>query len=568
MLSGMRTLLVTLHSKFIHASLALPCLAAYCGKDCGEILIREFTVHEPREQVLALLLAEQPDVIAFSTYVWNRRETLDLVDALAVVCPDLRIVLGGPEISFEGPQLFFQHPGLDALVRGEGEIPLRGLLAAWQHGQQPQRVPRLMWRMAKGVEEGPEAPALANLDDIPSPFSGGLVDLTRGLVYYETSRGCPYNCAFCMSSLDNRVRSYSLERIRADLALLMTHEVPTIKLVDRTFNYDATRARAIFAYILAHNRTSRFHFEIGAHLFDDETLQLLQKVPAGMFQFEIGVQSTLPETLSAISRSASLETLENNVRILRQADNIHLHLDLIAGLPGEDYDHFLNSLDRVAALRPHHLQVEAVKLLPGAPLRHQAREWGMCFDPNPPYRVLSTPQISFVELERLRGISRLIDLTYNTGRLPGFLDGLRQAYGAISQALVELDAFWRSQDLYRLPLSQRQLFEHLHSFVKQTVHEPNRSRLTELLARDYALSERVTASNAPAFFNQNLSPAEQLRLQERIRAAKQNHIGLGIKLQFFAAVFHRLPPEESRRVLLFVYRTRSGEGLSVEATTL
>lgn len=564
MLWAMRTLLTTLHSKYVHASLALPYLAAYCGTDCGEIRLRELTVHEPREQVLAVLLAEEPDVIAFSTYLWNRRETLEVVDALHAVRPEIRIVLGGPEFSFEGPQIFAVHPGLDALIRGEGEIPLRGLLTAWRQNIEPCGVPRLAWRSAAGVKQGPDGPPLDNLDTIPSPFAAGLVDVSRGLVYYETSRGCPYACTFCMSSLDEGVRSFSMERIRADLDWLMAQEVPTIKLVDRTFNYDARRAREIFQHILQHNRSSRFHFEIGAHLLDEATLALLEQVPKDLFQFEIGVQSTLPQTLAGISRHASMERLEHNVRRLRQAGNIHLHLDLIAGLPGETYEQFLVSLDRVAALRPHHLQVEAVKLLPGSPLRSQAAERGLRYDPHPPYRVLATPQIDFTQLEKLRGMSRLLDLTYNSGRFGRFLEELQHIYGDFSKMLEHLDTFWRAEDLFRLPLSQRSLFEQIHRFCEITFHDPQKIRLRERLARDYAHAERVNATNAPVFFDQVLRPDEQARLNELILGIKKNTQDRGIKLQFFSCVFHTLNEQGERTPLLFVYRTRTAEGVTVE----
>ncbi|BCR05869.1 B12-binding domain-containing radical SAM protein [Desulfuromonas versatilis] len=568
MLQAMRTILTTLHSKFIHPSLALPCLAAYCGEGCGELLIREFTVHEPRENVLAALLAEAPDVVAFSVYLWNRRETLELADALAAARPELRVVLGGPEVSFEGPGLFERHPGLAALVRGEGEIPLRALLRAWQRGAQPAGVARLAWRDADRVVEGPAGAPLARLDEIPSPFALGLVDFSRGFVYVETSRGCPYRCAFCMSALDESVRSFSMERIRADLGLLMERRVPKVKLVDRTFNYDAARALEIFRFILEHNRGSHFHFEIGAHLLDAATLELLAEVPEGMFQFEIGVQSTLADTLAAIDRRASLERLEANVRSLRQMGNIHLHLDLIAGLPGEGYREFLASIDRVAALRPQHLQIEPVKLLPGAPLRLRAAQLGIRFDPHPPYAVLGTPELKFEQIEQLRGISRLLDLSFNSGRFDGFLEGLQAACGSLSAALERLEAFWREQGLFRHPLSQRGVFEKMGEFVEAGFSGELGQELRERLGRDFARSERVVPGNAPAFLDSELSPEEQQRVRAAVREQTEAIRGQGIKLQHFAAPFERLPEKRGRQVLLFLYFSKTGAGLRVEERLL
>lgn len=559
----MRTILTTLHSKFIHPSLALPYLAAFCAEDCGELLIREFTVHEPKENVLAELLAEAPDSVAFSVYLWNRRETLELVDALHAVRPALRIVLGGPEVSFEGAALFHRHPGVTAVVCGEGELPFRGLLGAWTRNEAPGEIPRLLWRDATGVRQNADAPPLADLDRIPSPFTQGLVDLSRGFVYYETSRGCPYTCAFCMSSLDARVRSFSMERIRHDLGWLMARKVPKIKLVDRTFNYDPARTRDIFAYILKHNRASHFHFEIGAHLLEEETLTLLEKVPEGMFQFEIGVQSTLPATLDAIGRQTSLERLEANVRRLRRQGNIRLHLDLIAGLPGEGYQQFLASIDRVAALAPHHLQIEPVKLLPGSPLRAAAAKHGLCSDPTPPYAVLATADLSFAELERLRGIGRLLDLTFNSGRFHHFLEGLQKACSSLGQGLGRLEAFWQKSGRFRHPLSQRSLFEGAWHFAKETFDGTVGKELEERIAYDFALTERVVPGNVPAFFDTELTDTEMQAVRDRVRREAASLKGLPVKIQYFSAAFTRLPNLRKRTVLLFLYLTQAGKGMTV-----
>ncbi len=559
----MRIVLATLHSKFIHPSLALPGLAAFCQGLGTDLVIREFTVHEPKETILAALLAEQPEVVAFSVYLWNRRETLELVDALSVARPGLRTVLGGPEISFDGPELFTRHPGLTALVRGEGELPLRDLLAAWVAGREPLGVPRLAWRHGRSVEEGPDALPLADLDTAPSPFALGLVDLSRGYVYYETSRGCPFSCAFCMSALDERVRSYSLDRIRSDLGLLLAAGVPKIKFVDRTFNYDAARAREIFAFILAHNRGSHLHFEIGAHLLDQATMRLLEKVPADTFQFEIGVQSTLPATLAAIGRRASLEQLLANVEQLRQRTRIQLHLDLIAGLPGEGIQECLASLNRVAALAPDHLQLEPVKLLPGAPLRRDAPQLGLAFDPNPPYSVLSTPDLSFADLERLRGISRLLDLTYNSGRFQGLLSGLEGALGSLAAALEQLEGWWRSKGLFRQALSQRRIFEALAQFIDEADPGGEGAVLKELLARDFARCERVVPGNIPNFFDTDLNEEERDWVRQRVALETAAAKGRGIKLQHFAAVFRQLQKPSKRRALLFFYLTRTGAGMTV-----
>lgn len=559
----MRTLLTTLHSKYIHASLALPCLAAYCAADCGELLIREYTVHEPKESTLAQIVALRPDVVVFSVYLWNRTAILELVACLRLVAPETRIVLGGPEISFEDETFFSRYP-VDALICGEGELPVKHLLSAWSKGREPGPLPGLRTVAAPAVNGQSR---LNDLDLLPSPFAAGLVDLSRTLVYFETSRGCPYNCSFCMSSLDDQVRSFSLARIKSDLLLLMEWEVAQIKLVDRTFNYHRQRSREIFGFILEHNRSSHFHFEIGAHLLDEETLGLLESAPDGMFQFEIGVQSTLPETLARIERRASLEQLANNVKRLRQMGNIHLHLDLIAGLPGDDLAQFLHSLDWTAQLAPHHLQVEPVKLLPGSPLRAQAASLNMQFDPSPPYVILRSSDLSYAELEIVRGIGRLLDLLVNSDRFTYLLAELIAHFGSLSQLLLDLDRYWRAEGLYRQSRSLRDLYLLLYSYLQLHCAEENFPRMREALARDFAHHERVVSGREPKFFNVDLTEQEQHRVRLRVKAEIADLQRAG-KIQYFAAVFEHLADSPGRVVLIYLYRAMEGSGRQVKEIKL
>ena len=560
----MRTILTTLHSKFIHNSLALPCLAAYCSDSCGEILIREFTVHEPRESILAQLLAENPQVVAFSVYLWNRRETLDLVDALSVARPELRIILGGPEVSFAGEELFIRHSGITALIRSEGEEPLRALLSSWQPGREPGVIPRTILRVGEELISGPDSQPLQELDRIPSPFRSGLTDMQRGFVYYETSRGCPFHCSFCLSARDNQIRSYSMERIKSDLLLLMQKGVAKVKLVDRTFNFDANRAREIFSFILEHNRSTHFHFEIAGHLLDEATLELLEQVPQKMFQFEIGVQSTLESTLDAIGRKVNMKKLEENIRRLRQSNRIHMHLDLVAGLPGDNYQSFLKSIDKVAALAPHHLQIEPVKLLPGSPLRDQAKELQIVFDPNPPYTILGSQELSFPELQQLQEISRLLDLTYNSGHFLNFMQELSTVHGSFAAGLEWLAGEWRKRDLFRFPLNRQSLFQNLFEIIKEYDEKPSQVRLIETLAYDYALCERVVTNRIPEFFDTGLEPVEKHWVSSKVQERTGEIKGQGIKLQFFSAAFTTIQPATKRTIHLFCYLTASGQKMRVE----
>ncbi len=561
----MKTLLTTLHSKFIHPSLALPYLAAYCGDTCGTIDICEFTVHEPRENILAHIVAHNADVVAFSVYLWNITTTLELVDALHCIDPRLRLVLGGPEAGFAADDIFTRHPGISAIICGEGEQPLRTLLQRWLNNEDVGAIAGVRVRNGERIDNGGPAMPLPHLDVIPSPFRNGLVDCNRGFVYYESSRGCPYNCAFCMSALDSRVRSFSMERIESDLLWLMNNNVAKIKLVDRTFNYNAERARHIFAFILRHNKCSHFHFEIGAHLLDKKTLELLRQVPAEMFQFEIGVQSTLPETLRRIRRHAPQQILEDNITFLRRHTAVHLHLDLIAGLPGEDFDQMLSAIDRVMALNPHHLQIEVVKLLPGAPLRRDAAAEGIVYDPNPPYRALRTATMSFTDLERISTISRLLDLTWNCDRATNFITALGRNYTSIATALAALERYWRANNLHRFPLAQHEIFTHLAQFVRTSTAD-NKEQLLEILARDYALKERLNQHKAGTLFDTDLSDTQQRRIKQQVQQRLDAIKGQGIKLQYFVARFNHLKPQPSLHI--FIYLTASGSKMRVEEIVL
>jgi anaerobic magnesium-protoporphyrin IX monomethyl ester cyclase len=347
----------------------------------------------------------------------------------------------------------------------------------------------------------------------------------------------------------------------------MAAQVPQLKFVDRTFNYQNQRSRDIFNFILENNISSHFHFEIGAHLLDEETLQLLEKVPPGMFQFEIGVQSTLPATLQKISRQASLEKLAENVQRLRRQDNIHLHLDLIAGLPGESYSQCLQSLDWTAALRPHHLQLEPVKLLPGAPLRAQAEELGIFFDPNPPYSLLRSADISYHELEKLRGISRLLDLLANSGRFAYLLPLLISKFGGLSACLEELDCYWREADLYQGPIQLRATYLRVDNFLQSRLSEQEVAPYREALARDYAHNERVVSGSQPDFFTQTVTAEERQQVRRQVKEEIAGFERSG-KIQFFAAPFEHLTDYPGRVILIFLYQTKTKQGLRVKEIAL
>ncbi len=418
----MKVLLTTLHAKYIHASLALPYLKAATNGIKGiRSVIREFTVNEHRTAILRELISEEADVVAFSCYIWNVESITRIAADLKKVRPGTILVAGGPEVSYSAEEFLRDNSAFDFVVCGEGEVTWQeflGLLV--KKGDSPLAtlaIPAgIAYRNRAGIVSAREREAIGNLDTIPSPFAMELVDTTKPLVYYETSRGCPFSCAFCLSSRENGVRSFTMERIHADILYLIKKDVQVVKLVDRTFNYDASRANDIWDFILAHNKSSTFHFEIAADLLTEENLRRLAKAPSGMFRFEIGVQAIGKETLSRVNRKSDPDLLLANVKRLTEETGVTVHLDLVAGLPGEDFPGFLASLGRLFPVNPHHIQVEPLKVLKGSPMTEIAIREEYAFSETPPYTILRTPDLSFNEIVRIEEISRLLDLYVNSGR--------------------------------------------------------------------------------------------------------------------------------------------------------
>ena len=435
----MKLLLATLHSRYIHSSLALPSLAAACADISGlTTVIREQTINEPADKVLMELAGEQADIIAFSCYIWNIEQTLRLAAELKLLQQNLYIIMGGPEVSYGSHELMAENPQIDAVVRGEGEGTFRRLMqlmttAAGQalSDESLQEVGSISFRSGDEIISAAGNALIDELDSIPSPFAAGLADSFKPLVYLETARGCPFSCAFCLSSIEKGVRSFSMARIESDLSILMKQGAGTIKLVDRTFNYDPVRANSIWRFILKNNQGSRFHFEIAADLLTDDNIAFLKTVPPDTFRFEIGVQSTGAETLAKVARKSDLNKLRANVKQLRDDTVITLHLDLVAGLPGEDFAGFMESLEQLLLLKPDHIQVGILKMLKGTAIRKTARENGYRFSPFPPYRILQSRWLSFKDICRIAEIGEAVEEIYNSGRYRVTLEML-SGYGSLT----------------------------------------------------------------------------------------------------------------------------------------
>ena len=482
----MRVLLTTLNSKFIHSNLALRYLKASLKHLPLTLIMDEFTINDHLERVVGDIYRHNPDIIALSCYIWNIRETLMVVESIKKVIPDSVVVLGGPEVSYDSVSLLEENTEVDVIVKGEGEITFPFLIERLMNNKPLDDVEGITYRKAGTIIENRDRTPLSDLDALPFPYEEGFQDLDNRIVYYETTRGCPFQCQYCLSSINPGVRYLSLDRVRKDIKTFIDAGIPQVKLVDRTFNCNPKRARDIFRMIMEMGGNTNFHFEICGDLLDDETLDLLKDAPPGLFQFEIGVQSTRVETLEAIRRKTDFDKLSERVKILKGYRNIHLHLDLIAGLPGENYLSFQRSFNDVYKLKPDRLQLGFLKLLKGSGIRKDAEIWEYKYLSQPPYEVLENRDISYGEMLMLKDVEDLVERYYNTHRYTNSLEYLGQLFGGDYYALYEDFArYWRTKGYAGLSHS---LIRHYEIFIEYglSIDGIDGEYFKDLIRLDYA----------------------------------------------------------------------------------
>ncbi|MBE5781663.1 MAG: DUF4080 domain-containing protein [Clostridiales bacterium] len=466
--TGLKTVLCMLNAKYIHSGLAPYYLKAAAQENCAYdhcITIVEGTINRPAN-VLGRLMEEEYDVYGFSCYIWNIERVLELIKEVKARRPHCTVLLGGPEVSYRAEDVLNEYPFVDAVISGEGEVPFAHLLDALASGGllSAGGAAGLSCRVRDGsVVTTP--PGAADFVP-PSPY---LTEYPMGLqgrmAYVESSRGCPFACSFCLSGRHESVRFFPLDRAKADLVLAANSGAKTVKLIDRTFNCNPKRAQEIWAFLLCayENGTIpkdvRFHFEIGADLLTKENLAFLRTVPKGMFQFEAGIQSLQPNTLSAVCRKTDVGVLKENLRSIMELGSIHLHVDLIAGLPFEGMAEFADSFNGTFALRPHALQLGFLKLLYGTELRNTAEGWGCVYRKDAPYEVISTHAMGAEDLQRLHLLEDALERLYNSNRFLNTVEYLLKAHGKGAfelfdyigskvQAQAGVDLFCYTEQLY------------------------------------------------------------------------------------------------------------------------
>jgi radical SAM superfamily enzyme YgiQ (UPF0313 family) len=417
-----KILLTTLNSKYVHSNLALKYLYASVEKTRHSIDLLEFTINNDEDYIFTELISRGYDLICFSCYIWNVEKILYLAENLKKAKPEIRILMGGPEVSFDTIPFLSNHKFIDYIISGEGEAIFAEFMEELS-SEEPRLeiIKGLTYRMDGKIYVNPPAPLL-DFDSVPFPYLN-LVCEEDKIMYYESSRGCPYQCSYCLSSLDRKVRALSMDRVKSDLGYFIYKQVKQVKFIDRTFNWDRRRALEIIKYLIASdNGFTNFHMEFCGELIDDELLKVLEGARPGLLQFEIGVQSTNEKTLAACNRSSDFAKLSDHVRKLTALGNIHIHLDLIAGLPYEDYLSFRKSFNDVYGLKADQLQLGFLKLIKGSPLRGKAEEYGYIYRSKAPYEVISSNYLSALGLARLKKIENVLDLYYNRGGFQHTLD--------------------------------------------------------------------------------------------------------------------------------------------------
>ncbi|MBU3842034.1 MAG: B12-binding domain-containing radical SAM protein [Candidatus Fusobacterium pullicola] len=408
-----KIVLTAINSQYVHLNVAVRYLKKYVEKNSDiKLDIYETNINNQLMNIIKDLFEKQPDIIIFSTYIWNKEYVFSITKELKKILPDVKIALGGPEVSYEWDKIMAENQEIDYIFTGEGEKVLLNFFT-----KDISEVKGVVYREGERLKYNGIEPLIENLDIIPFPYDDEELQDRTKIFYYESSRGCPFNCSYCMSSIDKSVRYYSLDRTKEDLKRFIDSPIKLLKFVDRTFNLSKEKYMAIWRFLLENYREGiTFHFEINANIFDDETLDFLETVPKGYFQFEIGVQTIDAQAMKSIGRINKLEKLEYNIR--RISRNIHLHLDLIAGLPYETYDKFRESFDYVHRLKPEMIQLGFLKLLKGTKMYDEREKYGYKYFSKPPYEVFSNEFISFAEMVKLKNLEKVLDFYYNSEKFP------------------------------------------------------------------------------------------------------------------------------------------------------
>ena len=488
----MKTVLVAINAKYIHSNLAVYSLRSYARTFGYEPELLEFTINQQKDQILKGIYEAKPDLLCFSCYIWNLSYAEEIIEDIKKILPKVTIWAGGPEVSYDAPKFLKRHPEVDGIMCAEGEKTLTELISYYEIGKSQGKsldgINGIVYQENKTIHQTPLRDIM-NMDDLVFPYED-LKDFEHKIIYYESSRGCPFSCSYCLSSIDKKLRFRSFSLVEKELEFFLAHKVPQVKFVDRTFNCKKSHAMAIWTYIKEHdNGITNFHFEVAADLLTEDEIALIQTMRPGLIQLEIGVQSTNEKTLAEIHRKTDFEEITRKVKAVQKGENVHQHLDLIAGLPYENYESFGHSFNDVYALKPEQLQLGFLKVLKGSYMAEAAEGYGCVHKAKPPYEVLGTRWLSYEEILKLKGVEEMVEVYYNSGQFQKTIRAMEHLFETAFSMYEELADFYEKNGYNEVSHTRIRRYEILQEFLREK--EANLEYFKQLMIFDLYARENM-----------------------------------------------------------------------------
>ena len=517
----MKVLLTAINSKFIHSNLAVRYLRGFTEDLSYDCKIREFSINDRDEKILEEIIKEKPDVVAFSTYIWNIEMVTRLSNLIKIVDKNIEILYGGPEVSYDSFNILKELNG-DYIIQGEGEKTYREFIEYKLGRREIENIRGLYFKKDNTVIFNGNRP-LMNMDEIVFPYREDE-DLNNKIVYYEASRGCPFNCKYCLSSTTHGVRFLDIDRVKRELQFFIDKKVRLVKFVDRTFNCNFKFSTAIWEFLINSETDTQFHFEISADILKPQELELLRKAPKDRFQFEVGVQTTNDDVLNRINRFVNFSDIKEKVVELLEIKNIKQHLDLIAGLPGEDYNSFKKSFNDVYSIGPEEIQLGFLKLLRGSSMREEADLYDMKFSPYPPYEILSTKDISYDELLILKKVEHMVDKYYNSQKFNNIIKYFIDEFNSPFDFFLKLGEFFDYKGYFDRNIGNSEYYRVFLDFNTEILKADNNT-LKDIVKFDYLNFNK--RRGMPEFLESKISREEENNIKDALReeySFRENYI--------------------------------------------
>ena len=519
----MKILLAACNAKYIHSNLAVYDLQAYASDYADHIVLKEYTINQQKDDIMRDIYLEHPDVVCVSCYIWNLSFVKELMADLIKILPGADFWAGGPEVSYDAEKFLTENSEFKGVMVGEGEETFKEL-AGYYVEKNPQNLKDMTGICYRDgdqiIHNGWRQ--IMDLSSIPFIYKD-LSEFKNRIIYYESSRGCPFSCSYCLSSIDKKLRFRDTETVKKELQFFIDNKVPQVKFVDRTFNCKHDHAMAIWKYINEHdNGVTNFHFEISADLLREEELQEMSTMRPGLIQLEIGVQSTNPDTIKAIHRTMDFEKLKGIVDRIHSFENIHQHLDLIAGLPYEDYDSFRHSFNDVYALKPQQLQLGFLKVLKGSHMMEMCREYGIVYKTQEPYEVLSTKWLDYDHVLKLKTVENMVEVYYNSGQFQNTLEYLEKFFPDAFSIYERLGSFYMEKGYGDVSHTRMRRYEILLEFLED-VPEISMDQVKDQMVYDLYLRENL--KSRPGFARDQKPFERQIwDFRKREKVAKNAHV--------------------------------------------